>query len=71
MVKKDYYHTITYKDCLSVASPDHKARLSMINDYWLLHNLAMVWCDLNGYKLGNYLGKNCWDATLKQEKVNA
>lgn len=68
--KIDTYHKVTYNDCLSVANPDHKVRLANITDYWLLHNLAMVWCDLHGYKLGGYLGWSkadgySWDATLK------
>ena len=57
------YHKVTLKDCLSVATAKQKVRLSMITDIDLQRQLAQKWCDKHGYKLWNYIGKNCWDAT--------
>lgn len=59
------YHKVTYDDCLSVATPGEKALLDNIDDIWLLKTLAQRWCSANGYKLGGYLGKYCWDSTRK------
>jgi len=57
------YHKVTLDDCLSVADKKDKQRLLMIRDIGLQKSMALKWCDLNGYKLGNYLGKDNWDAT--------
>lgn len=57
------YHKITLQDCLSVATPKEKIRLSMIRDGALLGTLVKRWCDMNGYKPGGYLGNDKWDAT--------
>ena len=57
------YHRITLQDCLLTATPKEKVRLSMISDLKLLKRLAQNWCDVNGYKLGGYLGNEKWDAT--------
>lgn len=57
------YKKITLLDCLSVASHTEKMRLSMISDLALLKLLVNKWCDVNGYKLGGYLGNDKWDAT--------
>ena len=57
------YHKITLQDCLLIATPKEKVRLSMIRDMGLLKKLAQNWCDYNGYKLGGYLGNEKWDAT--------
>ena len=58
------YHKVNLQDCLSVASPTEKIRLSMISDMALLKALAKKWCDKNGYKLGGYLGNDKWDASI-------
>lgn len=65
------YHKITLIDCLSVATKDENLRLDMITDIALLKNLAKRWCDKHNYKLGGYLGKDCWDSTMREEKQNA
>ncbi len=57
------YHKITKTDCLSVATKDERLRLDMITDISLLKRLAKKWCDDKGFRLGGYLGNNCWDAT--------
>lgn len=57
------YHRITLQDCLSVASPIEKVKLTQISDLGLLGHLAKIWCGVNGYKLGGYLGNEKWDAT--------
>ena len=57
------YHTVTLDDCLSIAGKKDKLRLLMIRDLDLLKRLALKWCDQNGYKLGNYIGKDRWDAS--------
>ena len=59
------YHKVTKADCLTVATPDVKARLGVISDMDILKSLATIWCAINGYKLGGYLGNDCWDATKK------
>lgn len=59
------YHKVTRDDCVSVATPDDKARLDVISDFYLLKALALRWCSANGYKLGGYLGNWCWDGTRR------
>ena len=64
------YHKVELRDCLSVASPREKVRLSMITDINLLKELASKWCSSNGYKLGGYLGNDKWDATREELQKN-
>ena len=59
------YHRVTRNDCVSVADYADAHKLDFITDMSLLRKLANRWCDINGYKLGGYLGgkDNAWDAT--------
>lgn len=59
------YHKVTKVEYLGVATKDEKMRLDNITDVSLEKTLALRWCDANGYNLGGYLGKGCWDATPK------
>ena len=59
----DNYHKVTRSDCLSVATKDVANKLKLITDFTILKALAAIWCAMNGYKLGGYLGNDCWDAT--------
>ena len=57
------YHRVDLQDCLLMATPKEKDKLSMIQDLDLLKELAEDWCEMNSYKLGGYLGDVRWDST--------
>uniref|UniRef100_A0A6M3LUC2 Uncharacterized protein n=1 Tax=viral metagenome TaxID=1070528 RepID=A0A6M3LUC2_9ZZZZ len=56
-------HKIYKENCLSVATEIEEIRLRYILDLPLYKVLAERWCDLNGYKLGGYLGDLHWGST--------
>lgn len=72
MYDDTFYHKLTYKDCLGVATKDEAAKLQHITMLEDLIILAERWCRLNGFRLGGYLGWSkkdgySWDATRNKE----
>lgn len=64
------YHKVTFQDCLEAATKAEAERLKNILDISLLKELALKWCEMNGYKLGGYLGHDCWDASKGGDVYN-
>ena len=62
------YYRVTRADCLIFATKDVEDRLNSITDMSILKALALLWCAMNGYRLGGYLGGDCWDATEIKNK---
>lgn len=67
------YHKVTKDDCLSVATSEEHNRLLCITDMDLLIKLANRWGEGRGYKIGYYIGNDCWDSfriLTEEEKID-
>ena len=66
MNEGEFYHRVTYADCIGIADQIEKTKLKYITDFHLLHELAHRWCNHYGYRLGGHLGNWSWEPISAQ-----